>query len=107
MPRLLAALVMVTLITSAVPTVAIGPFCHSCCDEPRYESGDGVVPPCCRLSPDAPRPVARKAESRDSGTPTVITALPAPVRLTAEADRHVRPAAVAGHHYLRSVILRI
>ena len=107
MTRLLAALVMVALVASAVPAVALGPICHRCCDQPRYDSSEGPVPPCCRLSPDAPRPVARTAEGRDSGTPTVSTALPAPVTLTAAADRHIRPAAVAGHHYLRSVVLRI
>ena len=69
MPRILAALVMVTLAVSAIPSAAIAPVCHRCCDEARLDPVDGQIPPCCRISPDAPRQVARQVNGRATDTP--------------------------------------
>jgi len=107
MSRILAAFVMVALIASAVPAAAIAPVCHRCCEQPRLDAGHGQLPPCCRVSPDAPRPVARQVPGRDTDSPAVLTTPPSVAAVRSGVLLPARGPAIVARQRLRSAVLRI
>jgi hypothetical protein len=107
MPRILAAFVMVALAVSAIPSAAIAPVCHRCCDEVRLDATDGHTPPCCRVSPNAPRPVARQVNGRATATPAVLTMRPMAVAPGSGVLLAARGIVITSRQRLPAAVLRI
>ena len=106
MQRFLAAFVVLALAVFAIPSATIAPVCHRCCDEPRLAAGGGEVSPCCRVSPDAPRPVARQVPGR-ADTSAVLTTPPVVVVARSGLSFLDRLPVVVTRHHQRTAVLRI
>jgi hypothetical protein len=97
MSRMMAMVVALTLVASAIPTGAISPACHGCCAQPRLAESDRPAPPCCRVSSDTPPQVARTTGAGAAAIPAAatsrlaVTILPASLISPDAAIRVSRP----------------